>query len=64
MVSLNASFSILGNNSLSKSLDSSMQGLVLTSINQTFNKSSIIKSYPNISKQYLYSFNRNDFLTA
>ena len=44
---------ILGNSISNNLLDSSIHGLVLTSISQTLNKLSIKKSYPKISKHYL-----------
>lgn len=54
---LNASSNILGINSYNNGDDSSKQGFVFISINHGFKFSSIIKSYPNISKEYLYFWN-------
>lgn len=44
---------ILGSNIYNIELDSSMHGFVFTSINQVLKSLSIMKSYPNISIQYL-----------
>lgn len=53
IVSLNRSSSILGNRVSSSLDDSSIHGLVLTSISQTDKSWSSIKSRPNNSKQFL-----------
>lgn len=50
-VNLKASSSILGINMANKGLDSSIQGLVLTSMSHTWWFSSMMKSKPNTSKQ-------------
>ncbi len=47
---------ILGINYLSSGLDSSIQGLVLTSISHGVKLLSNIKSYPNISNKYFLFF--------
>jgi hypothetical protein len=62
-VSRNASLSMQGNNWLSNALDSSIQGLVFTSINHTLNSSSKMKSNPKISKQLFRWFRLIFFLT-
>lgn len=54
-VNLNASSSILGMYIANKGLDSSIHGLVLTSISQTLNSLSRMKSKPKISKQNFLS---------
>ena len=50
-VKRNMSSIMRGSNRFSRSLDSSRQGFVLTSINQLLKSSSSIKSYPKSSKQ-------------
>jgi len=59
IVNLKASSSILGINFFNILLDYSRQGFVLTSMSQGCPVSSIIKSYPKISKENLRLFSFN-----
>ena len=54
---------ILGSNIYKMLLDSSIQGFVFTSISQVLKSLSIMKSYPNISIQYLLCDRFNFLLT-